>query len=153
VELTTPSPKHLVPYKLLQSASCLDKFFDRVQLWAIVNIVMNFRFHISQRTCSAYECSKVYIKSPGSSISIVSNYGLDDWGFNPQQGQRIFLFASVSRLALRPTQPPIQWVLGVPSLGVKSSCGMMLTTHPHLVPRSITSWSYSSCPPNHLHGV
>jgi len=31
----------------------------------------------------------------------------------------IFLFTTVSRLALRPTQPPIQWVLGALSLGVK----------------------------------
>jgi hypothetical protein len=33
-------------------------------------------------------------------------------GFNSWQGQRIFLFATMCRLALRPTQPPVQWVLG-----------------------------------------
>jgi hypothetical protein len=31
-------------------------------------------------------------------------------GFDPQQEQRIFLLTSVSRPALRPTQPPVQWV-------------------------------------------
>jgi hypothetical protein len=31
----------------------------------------------------------------------------------------IFLFTTVSRTALWPTQPPIQWVLGALSLGVK----------------------------------
>jgi hypothetical protein len=31
-------------------------------------------------------------------------------GFNPQQRQRIFPQASVSRPALRHTQPPVQWV-------------------------------------------
>jgi hypothetical protein len=36
--------------------------------------------------------------------------GLDDWGFKSQQGLEIFLFTTVSRLALGPTQPPIQWV-------------------------------------------
>jgi hypothetical protein len=34
-----------------------------------------------------------------------------------------------------PTQPPIQWVLGALSLGVKRSQGTMLTTHPLLVLR------------------
>jgi hypothetical protein len=42
----------------------------------------------------------------------VSDYG---WttrrsGFDPRQGQRIFPLTSVSRLALGPTQPPVQWV-------------------------------------------
>jgi hypothetical protein len=34
-----------------------------------------------------------------------------------QQRQRIFPLASVSRVALRPTQPPIHCVLGIPSRG------------------------------------
>jgi hypothetical protein len=38
-----------------------------------------------------------------------------DWttgrsGLDPRQGQRIFPVTSVSRPALRPTQPPVQWV-------------------------------------------
>jgi hypothetical protein len=55
---------------------------------------------------------------------------------DPWQGQRIFPLASVSRPALGPTQPPVQWVPGVLSPGVKHGRGVMLTTHPHLVPRS-----------------
>jgi hypothetical protein len=31
----------------------------------------------------------------------------------------MILFTTVSRTALRPTQPPIQWVPGAPSLGIK----------------------------------
>jgi hypothetical protein len=42
-------------------------------------MVMNFRFHIRQQTCPAYECSKMYIESWGSSV-IVSDDGLDGWG-------------------------------------------------------------------------
>jgi hypothetical protein len=41
-----------------------------------------------------------------------------------------------------PTQPPMQWVPGALSLGVK------LTTHLHLVPRSKNEWSYTSTPPH-----
>jgi hypothetical protein len=32
--------------------------------------------------------------------------------FNSQEGQEIFLFSTASKSALRPTQPPVQWVLG-----------------------------------------
>jgi hypothetical protein len=56
--------------------------------------------------------------------------------FDPRQGQRIFPLSSVSRPALGPTQPPVQWVPGVLSTGLKRGRGMTLTTHPHLVPRS-----------------
>jgi hypothetical protein len=51
----------------------------------------------------------------GSSVSIVSDYTLDDQGLIPsQERQRIFPLASVSRPALSPIQPPVQWVTGGP---------------------------------------
>jgi hypothetical protein len=40
-------------------------------------------------------------------------------GFDSQQEKDIFLFFTVSRLALGPNQPPIQWVPGTLSLGIK----------------------------------
>jgi hypothetical protein len=42
-------------------------------------------------------------------------------GFDSLRGLRIFLFTTASRTALRPTQPPIQWVPGVLSMGLKRS--------------------------------
>jgi hypothetical protein len=40
-------------------------------------------------------------------------------GFDFRQRLGIFLFTTASRTALGPTQPPIQWVQGSLSLGVK----------------------------------
>jgi hypothetical protein len=40
-------------------------------------------------------------------------------GFDFRRGLRIFLFTTASRTALRPIKPPIQWVPGAVSLGVK----------------------------------
>jgi hypothetical protein len=59
----------------------------------------------------------------------------------------------LSRPALWPTQPPVQWVPGVLSLGLKHGWGMTLTIHPRVVPRSRISRSCTSSLPKHLHGV
>jgi hypothetical protein len=61
-------------------------------------------------------------KSHDSSVGTALGYGLDDQDskIDSRRGLRIFLFATASRTALRPTQPPIQWVLPVTLfLGVK----------------------------------
>jgi hypothetical protein len=67
----------------------------------------------------------------GSSVSTVSDYGLDDraTGFDPRQGQRIFPLTSVSRPALGPTHPPVQWG-GGSFPGAKRRRGVTLTTQP-----------------------
>jgi hypothetical protein len=55
----------------------------------------------------------------------VSDYGLDDQaiGVRSPEGQRIFPLTSVSRPALGPTQPPVQWVPRLLSPGVKARPG------------------------------
>jgi hypothetical protein len=62
------------------------------------------------------------ITSRNSSVGIATR--LTGWtigvlGFDSRRGLGIFLFITASRMALRPTQPPIQWVPGALSLGVK----------------------------------
>jgi hypothetical protein len=51
-------------------------------------------------------------KSRDSSIGTATGYGLDETGAGN-------FFDTMSRPALGPTQPPIQWVPGVLSMGVK----------------------------------
>ena len=46
---------------------------------------------------------------PGSSVGIATYYGLDGPGSNPDGGRD---FPHLSRLALGPTQPPVQRIQG-----------------------------------------
>jgi hypothetical protein len=45
-----------------------------------------------------------------SSVSIATGYGLDGRGFDPRQGQLIFLYSTASEPALVPFKPPIERV-------------------------------------------
>jgi hypothetical protein len=66
-------------------------------------------------------------------------------GFDSRQGQEIFLSSEPSRPALVPTQPPIQWVPGVPSLGIKQ---LGLETE-HSLPSGVEVNNERNC----LHGA
>jgi hypothetical protein len=85
----------------------------------------------------------------GRSTIVVTTY--TDWatgwtirvlGFDSRRGLGIFLFITASRTALRPTQPPIQWVPGALSLGVKWPGRE--ADHSNVVPMSKNVWSYTS---------
>jgi len=69
-----------------------------------------------------------YVRTVGrdSSIGIATRYGLDGPGIESRWCR---YFPHPSRLALGPTQPPVQWVPGL-SRGL-SGRGVALTTHPH----------------------
>jgi hypothetical protein len=84
-------------------------------------------------------CDFIYTNSgPGSSVGVATDYGLDGPGSNPGGGE-IF---RPSRQALGPTQSPVKRVPDL-SRGVKCGRGVLLTTHPLLVPRSWKSRAIS----------
>ena len=79
-----------------------------------------------------YVCVCVCVCGPCSSVGIAADYGLDDPGSNPREDE-IF----------RPSRPadpgahPASCKMGTGSFpGVKCGRGVLLTTHPLLVPRS-----------------
>jgi hypothetical protein len=74
------------------------------------------------------------VMSWSSSVSIVTDYGLDNQGSIPSRSKDFFSSLCVQTCS-EFTQPSIQWVLGVLSLGVKHGWDMTLTTQPHVVPR------------------
>jgi hypothetical protein len=73
---------------------------------------------------------------------MVTGYDLDGPGIESHWGRD---FPHLSRPALGPTQPPVEWVPGL-SRGVESGWGVTLTPHPLLVPRyknRVELYSYS----------
>jgi hypothetical protein len=78
------------------------------------------------------------------------------FGFKDQVFKNITFHTSneldMSRRSLGPTQPPIQWVPGALSLGVKR----LGCETDHFLPSSAevkNTWSYTYAPPIRLHGV
>ena len=69
---------------------------------------------------------------PDSVVGIATGYGPNGPGIESRWRRD---FPHLSRPALRPTQPPVQWVPGL-SRGVKCGRGVTLTPHPLLVPWS-----------------
>jgi hypothetical protein len=104
--------------------------------------------HVFLQFLKEISSDDVQKSEPGSSVSIVSGYGLDNRGSIPGRGRRIFPLTSMSRPSLGPTQPPVQWIPGVLSPGLNRGRGVTLTTQPHLVPKSRMSRSYTSSPPS-----
>ena len=74
----------------------------------------------------------INVRGPGSVVGTATGYGLDGPGIESQLGQD-FLHLSIP--ALGPTQPPVQWVMGL-CRGVKSGRSVTMTPHPLLVPQS-----------------
>jgi hypothetical protein len=136
-------------YTTLQYTNCLT---EKLRLIAIINLQSLSDPHYFYICHSTMSRSAGFTRCTGSRIwKCYTEFHRP--GFDPRQRQRILLLASASRPPLGPTQPPVQWVPRALSPGVKRDQGVMLTTHPHLVPRLRMSRSYTSSHPKRLHGV
>jgi hypothetical protein len=89
-------------------------------------------------------------QKPGSPVSIMSDYRLDD-----RSSAEAKDFSSSLCVKTSAGAHPASSTMGngCPFPGVKDGRGVTLTTHLHLVPWSSMSRSYIPSPPWHLHGV
>jgi hypothetical protein len=94
-------------------------------------------------------------RSRGSSVSIVSDYGLDDREIRVRSPAGTKEFSSNLCVQTGSGAHPASCTMGTggPFPGAKRGPGMTLTTQPHLVPRSRMSRGYTSSPPKRHHGV
>jgi hypothetical protein len=94
---------------------------------------------------------KLNYRSQGSSVSIVSDYRLEDRGSIPAEAKD---FSSSLCVQTSSEAHPAAYPMGTGGslAGVQRGRGVMLTTHPSLVPRSRMSGIYTSSPPYRLHG-
>jgi hypothetical protein len=82
----------------------------------------------------------------------VTGWTIGVLGFDSRRELGIFLFTTLSRTALGPAQPPIQWISGVLSLGAKRP----RREADHSPPSSAevkNVWSYTSTATVRLHGM
>jgi hypothetical protein len=87
-----------------------------------------------------------------TSVSIVSYYGLDDREIGVRSPTEAKDFSSNLCVQTGSGAHPASCTVGTggPFPGAKRGRGVTLTTHPHLVPRSGMSLSYTSSPPKRL---
>ena len=88
--------------------------------------------------------SYIYLRGPGSSVGIGTELRAGRSGYRIPVGGRDF--PHLSRPALGPTQPPVQWVPGL-SRGVKSGRGVTLTPHSPSSTVVMKEYSYTSTLP------
>jgi len=81
----------------------------------MLNTENNFTASADNTACNIFQIHfnitpLLPLSGPGSSVSIATAYGLDGPGIESRWGRD---FPHLSKPALGPTQPPVQWVPGL----------------------------------------
>jgi hypothetical protein len=96
--------------------------------------------------CTGFNWLRMGSKSCDSSIDVATGLRAGRSGFDFRLGLGIFLFATVTRPTLRPSQSPVRWVAGAVSPGVKRP-GLEADHSPPSSAEAKNAWSYTSTPP------
>jgi hypothetical protein len=114
----------------------------------LANTLYFLKFFTSRNAC-VFTLTNILIQKPGSPVSIVSHYGLDDRviGVRSQAGVKDFSSNLCVQTGSGAHPASCTVVTGGTFPGVKRGLGVTLTTHPHLVPTSRMSTSCTSSPP------
>ena len=81
-----------------------ENYFEAVHSIFFISM---YQFYFTTQMCSI---NYMYILGRDGVFSIATSYGLDGPGIESQWGRD---FLHPSRPALGPTEPPVQWVLGL----------------------------------------
>jgi hypothetical protein len=118
---------------------------------------MKLRFTLPQITsvCMFSVGVLLIYRSRGSSVSIVSDYGLDDRaiGVISPAGAKDFSSSLCIQTGSEAHLASSTMGTGGPFPRTNRGRGVTLTTHPHLIPRSGMSKSCTYSPPKRLRGV
>ena len=71
---------------------------------------VKYYVYVSCKFLVVIVCCCLYMGGPGSVVGIATAYGLDGPGIESRWGRDV---PRLSRPALRPTQPPVQWLPGL----------------------------------------
>jgi hypothetical protein len=143
-----------MPVPRVDLSLMLHRWEKAAGLWqdmTVNSLFLNWR----ALSCEEHLNALLYIQPQsvdlGSSVGIVSDYKLHDWvtGFRSLAGAKDFS----SSLCVQTSSEahPASYPMGIRGPfpgGVKRGRDVTLTTHPHLVPRSWMSRSYTSLPPS-----
>jgi hypothetical protein len=124
-------------------------------LWNVVRQSFYTAVYPRRQFWAKYDGLVFHVGELGSSVSIVSRYGLDDRRLRFDPWHRRKDFPSILCVQTGSGAHPASYSVGTGILSPRVKCGrgVTLTTHPHLVPRSRMSRSYTFFHPKHLRGV